>query len=96
MAPIFCLVTGSTSGIGAALVQEIISRGNKVIATGRKVEQRLSHLKIDKTALLELDTTADRGTTVEALQEAWKIFGHIDTVVNNAVVSAMKSAEEAE
>ena len=49
-------MTGSTSGIGAALAKEIVARGDKVISSGRQVERKLSHLKSDSFALLELDT----------------------------------------
>jgi NADP-dependent 3-hydroxy acid dehydrogenase YdfG len=96
MAPLVWLVTGTTSGIGAALVNHIVERGDNVIATGRKVEQRLSHLKSDSLAVLELDISAGRQHIQEQVKKAWEIFGGIDVVVNNAGISAMKSAEEAE
>lgn len=96
MAPLIWLVTGSTSGIGAALIEHLLARGDKVIASGRKVESRLSHLQSDNLALLELDITADIAEIRSRIAEAWKIFGSIDVLVNNAGMSAMKSAEEAE
>jgi NAD(P)-dependent dehydrogenase (short-subunit alcohol dehydrogenase family) len=90
------LVTGSTSGIGATLVQHVLSRGDKVIASGRNVEQRLSHLKSDNIAFLELDISAETSDIEASIKLAWGLFGHIDVLVNNAGMSAMKSAEEAE
>ncbi|KAK3313162.1 hypothetical protein B0H66DRAFT_387478 [Apodospora peruviana] len=96
MAPLIWLVTGTTSGIGRSLVEHIISRGDKVIASGRKVEERLGSLKSDSFALLELDISAGRREITTKVKEAWEIFGHIDILLNNAGVSAMKSAEEAE
>jgi NADP-dependent 3-hydroxy acid dehydrogenase YdfG len=45
MAPLVWLVTGCSSGFGAAFVHEIIARGDKAIAIGRKAETRLAHLK---------------------------------------------------
>jgi len=96
MAPLVWLVTGATSGIGAALVQHIVSRGDKVIASGRQVERRLSHLKSDNFALLELDIASGSSEIKLQVQKAWDIFGHIDILMNNAGISAMKSAEEAE
>ncbi|KAK5651616.1 hypothetical protein OQA88_11889 [Cercophora sp. LCS_1] len=95
MAPLVWLVTGTTSGIGKALVQEIVSRGDKVIATGRKVEERLASLKSDNLALLELDISASREAIAAQIKQAWSIFGHIDVLLNNAGMSAMCSAEEA-
>lgn len=96
MAPIVWLVTGTTSGIGAALVGHIITGGDKVIASGRKVEQRLNHLKSDNVAFLELDITAGSAEVDAQVKKAWNIFGHIDVLMNNAGMSAVKSAEEAE
>jgi len=96
MAPLIWLITGSTSGIGAALVDHIVSRGDKVIASGRRVEERIGNLKSENVALLELDITADSSTIKAQIGRAWETFGHIDVVVNNAGMSSMKSAEEAE
>ena len=96
MAPLVWLVTGTTSGIGAALVNEIVARGDKVIASGRKIEERLGQLKSDNVALLELDIAAGSTTITTKIKEAWDIFGHVDVLVNNAGMSAMRSAEEAE
>jgi NADP-dependent 3-hydroxy acid dehydrogenase YdfG len=96
MAPLVWLVTGTTSGIGAALVNEIIARGDKAIASGRKADQRLSHLKSDNVAILELDITAGWTVVQAQVNKAWEIFGHIDVLLNNAGASALKSAEEAE
>lgn len=89
------LVTGSTSGIGKAVIQEIVARGDKVIATGRKVESRLGALKSPSLALLELDISAPLSTITAQIQTAWSIFGHIDILLNNAGMSAMCTAEEA-
>lgn len=96
MSSLVWLITGSTSGLGAALTTYIASRGDKVIATGRKVEERLGHLKAANVALLELDITAEAATIAAQAKKAWDIFGKIDVLVNNAGVSSMRSAEEAE
>ncbi|RFU76793.1 3-oxoacyl-acyl-carrier- reductase [Trichoderma arundinaceum] len=98
MAPLVFLVTGATSGIGAALVEHILSRGDKVIASGRKVEQRIGHLKStsDNLALLELDITAGIAEVKAQIQRAWNIFGHIDVLMNNAGMSAAKTVEDAD
>ncbi|QYT03314.1 hypothetical protein H0G86_010283 [Trichoderma simmonsii] len=97
MAPLVFLVTGSTSGIGAALVDHILSRGDKVIASGRKVEERLGHLKSksDNIALLELEVTAPIEEIKTKIEAAWNIFGHIDVLMNNAGMSAMTTIEDA-
>ncbi|KAK3944546.1 3-oxoacyl-reductase [Diplogelasinospora grovesii] len=96
MAPRVWLVTGTTSGIGLSLITYIVSRGDKVIASGRNVESNLAHLKSDSLALLELDISSDRDVIAQKVKEAWEVFGHIDILFNNAGMSAMKSAEEAD
>ena len=97
MAPQVFLVTGSTSGIGAALVEHILARGDKVIATGRKVEEKLGHVKAgsENVALLELEVTAGFEEIKAKVETAWNIFGHIDVVMNNAGMSAMTAIEDA-
>ena len=95
MAPQIWLVTGATSGIGKTVIQELVHRGDKVIATGRKVEERLGAYKSDSLRLLELDISADRVALAAKVQEAWAIFGRIDVVLNNAGMNQLMSAEEA-
>lgn len=96
MAPIVWLVTGTTSGIGASLVKHIAERGDKVIATGRKAEERLGHLRSDNVAVLDLDISAGYSAIESQIQKAWGMFGNVDVLMNNAGASAMRSAEEAE
>ncbi|KAL7968042.1 hypothetical protein HDV63DRAFT_380291 [Trichoderma sp. SZMC 28014] len=98
MAPLVFLVTGATSGIGAALTEHILLRGDRVIASGRKVEERLGHLKStsDNIALLELDITAGIAEVRAQIQKAWNLFGHIDVLMNNAGMSAAKTVEDAD
>jgi NADP-dependent 3-hydroxy acid dehydrogenase YdfG len=88
------LVTGATSGIGAAIVDYAVSQGDKVIASGRNVESRLGHLRSEHLALLELDICSSSQDVAKKVKAAWDIFGHIDILMNNAGMSAMKSAEE--
>ncbi|KAK5988334.1 Oxidoreductase BOA17-like protein [Cladobotryum mycophilum] len=96
MSPTVWLVTGSTSGLGAALVDHILSRGDQVIASGRKVNERLAHLKSNpNAALLELDIAAGKEELLAKIQAAWQIFGRIDVLMNNAGISATRSVEDA-
>ncbi|KAH6689857.1 hypothetical protein F5X68DRAFT_268156 [Plectosphaerella plurivora] len=90
------LITGATSGIGASLVEQVVARGDKVIASGRKVQERLGHLKLEGLEFLELDITSSAEDIRFQAGKAWDIFGHVDVVMNNAGMSAMKSAEEAD
>ncbi|KAM0255355.1 hypothetical protein ACHAQJ_005875 [Trichoderma viride] len=96
MPPTVWFVTGTTSGIGAAIVDHIISRGDKIIASGRNIEKKLGHLKSDNVALLELDVAAGKSVVEIQVKKAWEIFGHIDVLINNAGISAFKTAEDAD
>lgn len=94
MSPQVWLVTGATSGIGAAIVDYALSQGDKVIASGRNAQNRLGHLQSENSAILELDISADSTEISKQVNSAWNTFGHIDILINNAGMSAMKSAEE--
>lgn len=82
------LITGATSGIGEALARHAVSRGYKVLLTGRRLE-RLQALKQEfgEAALIgQLDVTKP--------EEAWVVIeqlahdaGGIDVAVLNSGVS---------
>ena len=95
MAPLVWLVTGTTSGIGAALVDSIAARGDKVIATGRNASQRLADKKSDNVAALDLDVAASKADIEVQIRKALDIFGRIDVLINNAGMSSTSSVEEA-
>ncbi|KAE9370658.1 NAD(P)-binding protein [Stipitochalara longipes BDJ] len=84
MAPLVWLITGCSSGFGEAFVHDALSRGDKVIATGRKVEIRLAHLKGTGASILDLDVTASQGELNSKIAQAISVYGHIDVLVNNA------------
>lgn len=89
------LVTGTTSGIGAALVQEIARRGDKVIATGRNAEKRIADIQSDNIAVLDLDLEAGKGAIEGQAKKAVAIWGRIDVLFNNAGMSDARCLEEA-
>ncbi|PTB63152.1 NAD(P)-binding protein [Trichoderma citrinoviride] len=90
-------ITGTTSGIGAALINHILSRGDKVIASGRNVDKKLSHFKSQPNAhLLELDVAAGKSDIEAQVKKAWEAFGHVDVLINNAGMSALRTAEDAD
>ena len=78
-------ITGATSGFGAAMVKKFIASGNKVIATGRRVD-RLAKLKNEfgeKIYTLELDVQNKNkiSEAIDSLPTSWK---EIDVLINNA------------
>lgn len=72
------LITGCSSGIGRALVEEFARRGHRVTATARS-EESLEGLSRDTVNTARLDVT-DPGSIAEAVRRS----GEIDIVVNNA------------
>jgi 3-hydroxy acid dehydrogenase/malonic semialdehyde reductase len=79
------LVTGATSGFGAAVCRRFAGAGAKVIATGRRKE-RLSALKKELGArchVLQFDVT-DRKATEKALAGLPNEFSDVNVVVANA------------
>jgi NAD(P)-dependent dehydrogenase (short-subunit alcohol dehydrogenase family) len=93
-------ITGTSSGFGRELVEEVLKGGGRVVATARRPEQ-LEWLpeKYPATALaLALDVTHESSIT-EAVDGALKRFGRIDVLVNNAgygLAGAIEEATEAE
>ena len=79
------LVTGCSSGFGEAFVHGILARGDRVIATGRQADTKLSHLKNTGASILDLDVTSPQAEIDFKIAEALKIYdGGIDVLVNNA------------
>ncbi len=78
------LITGTSSGFGSDYVQEVLDKGDMVVATARKPEQLNFQNTSEKNFLsLRLDVT-DKKSISDAFQQAIKQFGRIDVVVNNA------------
>ncbi|KAL8761723.1 MAG: hypothetical protein Q9184_002198, partial [Pyrenodesmia sp. 2 TL-2023] len=78
------LVTGCSTGFGESFVHGILARGDNVIATGRKADQRLAHLKNTGAAILDLDMSASESDIQAKAREALSIYGGIDVLVHNA------------
>jgi len=82
--PLTWLVTGCSSGFGAAFVPAIVTRGDNCIASGRSADTRLAHLKSTGAAILDLDVTDTQQIIDEQIKKAIEIYGGIDVLVNNA------------
>jgi len=86
-------LTGSTSGFGRALVDAVLARGDRVVATARSPE-RLAELEGDDVLVLGLDVTQEDAIE-PALDGAVERFGRIDVLVNNAGIGFVGALEEA-
>ena len=93
------IVTGATSGIGRALVLELIRRGAKVVALGRR-EERLQALAADVAdaslyRFVAGDVTRQQDR-LAAIEMANRDFGGLDALVNNAGVGAIGRFQDAD
>jgi len=79
------LITGTSSGFGKELSLALLARGDKVISTARaRSLPKLTELKENGAATLELDVTAPLNELHAVAAKAVAIYGHVDVVVNNA------------
>ncbi len=84
------LVTGASSGIGAALARQLAARGATVGIAARRRE-RLEQVLTDcrrhspQSRLWAVDL-GDLGRAEAVVREAWDAFGHLDVLVNNAAI----------
>ena len=76
-------ITGCSSGFGAAIARSALKQGDKVIATARN-PSKLADLKADGADTMALDVTATLPELKTKAEEAFKLYGRIDYLVNNA------------
>jgi NAD(P)-dependent dehydrogenase (short-subunit alcohol dehydrogenase family) len=88
-------VTGATSGFGEAIAREALTHGDRVVATGRRLEalRPLADGHPDRVLPMRLDVT-DPGAAHTAMAEAVSALGHVDVVVNNAGYGHIGAVEE--
>ncbi len=79
------LVTGAAGGLGRAITEHALAKGDQVVATARQPET-LSTLQAQyesRIAIAALDVT-DAGGADAAVERAIDVFGRLDVLVNNA------------
>ncbi len=76
------VITGASSGIGAATAQALAREGYTVVVGARRLE-RLKRVAGEKGVALELDVT-DESSVATFVAEVKRRFGRIDVLVNNA------------
>jgi NAD(P)-dependent dehydrogenase (short-subunit alcohol dehydrogenase family) len=93
-------ITGCSTGFGRGLAEQLLNRGDKVVATARKPEQIAEfQATYPETAMvLALDVT-DPASIEAAKDAALAKFGRIDVLVNNAgygIAGGIEETTEAE
>ena len=76
------VITGASSGIGAATAIALGRRGYRIVVGARRVE-RLERVAGEEGVALALDVT-DEQSIADFVREVGKRFGRIDVLVNNA------------
>lgn len=78
------VITGASSGIGAALAKKMSAEGHPLLLLARRVE-RLEALGLEKCLCAKVDVT-DQAQLEAAIAQAVEKFGPVDLLVNNAGV----------
>ncbi|GJJ05841.1 hypothetical protein Clacol_000028 [Clathrus columnatus] len=80
------LITGTSSGLGRDLVRKAVDRGDRVIATARRLSriEDLAAQYPNNVKVLQLDVTEPFKQIRSKAQEAVLLWNGIDVVVNNA------------
>jgi NAD(P)-dependent dehydrogenase (short-subunit alcohol dehydrogenase family) len=89
------LITGCSSGIGRALCERVLARGERVVATARN-ERTLAEFTTrfpDNALALRLDVT-NASAVKQVVQDAIARTGGIDVLVNNAGFGTVGALEE--
>ncbi len=85
------LVTGSTTGIGAAIARQCIAEGAKVMIHGRdakRAQALCAELGNDNTGYIITDLAeADEAGCASLIDATIERFGRIDSLINNAGIS---------
>jgi NAD(P)-dependent dehydrogenase (short-subunit alcohol dehydrogenase family) len=88
-------ITGTSTGLGRALAEAVIARGDKLVATVRKkgTNSDLVSQAPDRVKIVTLDVT-NSAQIQSTIQDAKEAFGRIDVLVNNAGYGLSGAAEE--
>ncbi|WP_299223656.1 SDR family NAD(P)-dependent oxidoreductase [uncultured Aquimarina sp.] len=89
-------ITGSSRGFGRIWTEAALERGDKVVATARKLENISDLPKKYGENVLTLALDVTKTDQVKAvLKQAYNHFGRLDVVLNNAGYSLVGTIEEA-
>lgn len=88
--PPVALVTGASSGIGAATAAALVEKGFVVVGTSRNASKVAP---VEGVTMVDLDLASDVAVTT-VVEELVADHGRIDVLVNNAGIGAAGAAEE--
>jgi NAD(P)-dependent dehydrogenase (short-subunit alcohol dehydrogenase family) len=82
-------ITGTSSGFGRLLTEQLLARGDRVAATLRRPEilDELHAQHGDRLWTAQLDVT-DTAQVRQVVDDAFAALGTIEVIVNNAVVGS--------
>jgi NAD(P)-dependent dehydrogenase (short-subunit alcohol dehydrogenase family) len=91
------LITGASSGLGRALAEHVLARGDRAVVTASSLEatSELAARYPDTALAVRLDVT-DAQQRESGVREALARFGAIDVLVNNAAIDFIGALEEQE
>jgi NAD(P)-dependent dehydrogenase (short-subunit alcohol dehydrogenase family) len=87
------MITGTSSGFGRAIAEAVVERGDRVVATARRVEALADLAEHERVHVVALDVTDPAGREA-AVGEAIERFERIDVLVNNAGRTQVGAVEE--
>lgn len=95
-APVW-FITGCSSGLGRALAEEVLRRGQRCVVTARSSGSlRELQAQYPQTALVSMLDVTDAAQRERSVCEAEARFGRIDVLVNNAGFGYLAAIEEGE
>ncbi|MDG2392509.1 MAG: SDR family NAD(P)-dependent oxidoreductase, partial [Thalassotalea sp.] len=78
------VITGASSGIGAAIAKQMSDAGHPLLLLARRVENLIA-LNLPNTLCEQVDIT-DKSSFEKAVAKAEAVYGATDCLVNNAGV----------
>jgi len=78
-------ITGAAGGLGYLIARDALAAGDRVVATGRRIDGLADRLSAPEGRLLVLPLDVTDGAAASAARDAaLDVFGRIDVLVNNA------------